>query len=264
MNCDLPSDNQESTYQPKAGKRRHETELRLLDELYRKYAWGGTKFSRLQNQFYYIHKKYGWLMVTRSAHVFKRSLDIIVSAVMLIALSPLFLVTALAIRLDNAGPVFYAQTRVGNWGNLFKIYKFRSMIVNADKIKSNLLSQNESGGVNFKMKHDPRITRVGRIIRKVSIDELPQLWNVLKGDMSLVGPRPPLPNEVEQYEYADRRRLEVTPGITCIWQVSGRSELDFKQQVSLDVEYIESQSFWQDIKILFKTIPAVLLGKGAY
>jgi lipopolysaccharide/colanic/teichoic acid biosynthesis glycosyltransferase len=131
-------------------------------------------------------------------------------------------------------------------------------------LKTKLETQNETGGVIFKMKRDPRITRVGRIIRKLSIDELPQLWNVLKGDMSLVGPRPSLPSEVDNYEYSDRRRLEVVPGITCIWQVSGRSNLNFKQQVNLDVEYIESQSFWQDIKILYKTIPAVLLGKGAY
>jgi lipopolysaccharide/colanic/teichoic acid biosynthesis glycosyltransferase len=144
------------------------------------------------------------------------------------------------------------------------MYKFRSMIMGADQMKDQLLGQNESGGVIFKMKHDPRVTRVGRIVRKLSIDELPQLWNVLKGDMSLVGPRPPVPKEVDEYEYADRRRLDAIPGITCIWQVSGRSDIDFKGQVRLDVQYIENQSLWSDIKLLLKTIPAVLFGKGAY
>jgi len=264
MNVNLSSDPQKSSYQSTLEKKRPEAELHLLNELYRKYARGGAKFARLQNQLYYIHKKYGWLVITKSTHFLKRSLDIVISALMLLLLTPLFLATALAIKLDNPGPVFYNQLRVGKWGRVFKMYKFRSMIFGADKLKSELATQNETGGVIFKMKRDPRITRVGRIIRKLSIDELPQLWNVLKGDMSLVGPRPSLPNEVDQYEYSDRRRLEVIPGITCIWQVSGRSNLDFKQQVSLDVEYIESQSFWQDIKILFKTIPAVLFGKGAY
>ncbi len=144
------------------------------------------------------------------------------------------------------------------------MYKFRSMIVNADKVKNELMDQNEAGGVIFKMKRDPRITRVGRIIRKLSIDELPQLYNVLKGDMSLVGPRPSLPKEVDEYTLSDRRRLEVIPGLTCLWQVSGRSDINFEGQVRLDVQYLESQTFWGDIALLLKTIPAVLLGKGAY
>lgn len=134
----------------------------------------------------------------------------------------------------------------------------------ADRMKDELLDKDEAGGVIFKIKKDPRITRVGRIIRKLSIEELPQLWNVLVGDMSLVGPRPPVPREVDEYKYSDRRRLDVIPGITCIWQVSGRSDIDFEGQVRLDVQYIENQSFWGDIMILLKTIPAVLLGKGAY
>ena len=179
-------------------------------------------------------------------------------------LSPLFLLTALAIKIDNPGPVFFSQPRVGKQGRLFTMYKFRSMITGADKMKDQLLDRDESGGVIFKMKKDPRITKVGRIIRKLSIDELPQIWNVLKGDMSMVGPRPPVPREVAEYEYSDRRRLDVIPGITCIWQVSGRSNIDFKGQVRLDVDYINSQSFWGDLKILLKTIPAVLFGKGAY
>jgi len=139
------------------------------------------------------------------------------------------------------------------------------MYIDAEARKAALMAQNEmAGGVLFKMKDDPRITRVGKYIRRGSIDELPQLWNVLKGDMSLVGPRPPVPSEVALYTLADRRRLDAIPGITCIWQVSGRSEIPFKQQVELDVAYIESQSFWLDLKLLLKTIPAVLLGRGAY
>ena len=139
------------------------------------------------------------------------------------------------------------------------------MFTDAEERKKALMAQNEmAGGVLFKMKDDPRVTKVGRIIRKTSIDELPQLWNVLKGEMSLVGPRPPVPQEVNQYSLADRRRLEAIPGITCIWQVSGRSNIPFDQQVELDVQYIQSQSIWTDFKILLKTIPALLLGSGAY
>jgi exopolysaccharide biosynthesis polyprenyl glycosylphosphotransferase len=246
------------------GRRQGGPESELLEQLYRRYAKGGTRIARIRGSAYFLFKKYSWIWVTEFAYFLKRVLDIVTSSVMLVLLAPLFLVTALAIKIDNPGPVFYKQVRVGKWGKLFTIYKFRSMIVGADKIKDQLLDQNESGGVIFKMKRDPRITRTGRIIRKLSIDELPQLWNVLKGDMSLVGPRPPVPREVAEYEYADRRRLDAIPGITCIWQVSGRSEIDFEGQVRLDVQYIENQSFWGDIKILLKTVPAVVLGKGAY
>ena len=145
------------------------------------------------------------------------------------------------------------------------MYKLRSMYVDAEQRLAALKAQNEmAGGVIFKMKDDPRVTRVGRYIRKGSIDELPQLWNVLKGDMSLVGPRPPIPAEVAEYTLSDRRRLEVTPGITCIWQVSGRSQIPFKEQVELDVAYIDSQSLWTDVVLLLRTVPAVLLGRGAY
>ena len=243
-------------------KRRSEPEI--LEKLYRKYAKGGTRIAKMRGTSYFFFKKYSWIGVTESAYFIKRVLDVLVSVIMLILLSPIFLITTLAIKLDDPGPAFYKQNRVGKWGKLFMMFKFRSMVMGADKMKDQLLDQNESGGVIFKMKQDPRITRSGRIIRKFSIDELPQLWNVLKGDMSLVGPRPPVPREVAEYEYADRRRLDAIPGITCIWQVSGRSEIDFKGQVQLDVQYIENQSFWGDIKLLFKTIPAVLLGKGAY
>jgi exopolysaccharide biosynthesis polyprenyl glycosylphosphotransferase len=236
----------------------------LVERLYSKYGKAGSAGLTFRTSLYICYKKYSWILVTGSAYFFKRLLDIVGSCALMIVLSPVFLGTALMIKLEDGGPVFFKQARAGKRGKLFYMHKFRSMVMNADKMKDDLLSQNESGGVIFKMKHDPRITRVGRIIRKLSIDELPQLWNVLKGDMSLVGPRPAIQREVADYGVADRRRLEVIPGITGIWQVSGRSELTFKEQVSLDVQYIENFSFWGDIKILLKTVPAVFFGKGAY
>ncbi len=239
-------------------------DLDLVEQLYNKYARGGTRMAGFRTLAYLLFKRYSWIVVTRSIYLVKRILDIVVSSILLAILSPLFLLTALIIKLDSPGPVMYNQVRVGKWGRLFRMYKFRSMVADADQQKEDLLDRDESGGVIFKIKHDPRITRFGGIIRRFSIDELPQLYNVFKGDMSLVGPRPPVPKEVDQYGYWDRRRLEVFPGITCIWQVSGRSEIGFKKQVELDVQYIESQSLWTDVKILFKTIPAVLLGRGAY
>ncbi|NEX15326.1 MAG: glycosyl transferase [Halochromatium sp.] len=210
-------------------------------------------------------KRLSWVLVVNGSYLIKRVLDISVATVAMLLLSPLFLVTAIAIRLESPGAVFFKQKRVGRWGQLFTIWKFRSMYADAEARKAELMAQNEmQGGVLFKMKDDPRVTKVGRFIRKTSIDELPQLWNVLMGDMSLVGPRPPVPSEVDQYSLSDRRRLEVIPGITCIWQVSGRSEIPFEQQVELDVEYIQSQSLWTDFKILLKTVPALMLGSGAY
>lgn len=247
-----------------AAGRHKGSDAELIEQLYRRYARGGARIARIRGTAYFYFKKYGWIWVTESAYFVKRLLDVLVSALMLVLLSPVLLITALAIKIDNPGPAFYQQTRVGKWGRLFTMYKFRSMVVGADEMKAQLLDQNESGGITFKMKHDPRVTRTGRIIRKLSLDELPQLWNVLKGDMSLVGPRPPVPKEVAEYEYKDRRRLDAIPGITCIWQVSGRSAIDFRGQVRLDVQYIENQSFWGDIRLLLKTIPAVLLGRGAY
>jgi lipopolysaccharide/colanic/teichoic acid biosynthesis glycosyltransferase len=160
--------------------------------------------------------------------------------------------------------VFFRQTRVGKYGKTFLCFKFRSMYVDAEQRKAELVTKNEADGPVFKMKHDPRVTRVGRVIRKLSLDELPQLLNVLRGEMSLVGPRPPVPKEVAQYEFDQRHRLDAVPGITGLQQVSGRSDLDFRTWVALDLRYIAEQSLWTDIKILLKTIPAVLLGKGAY
>lgn len=206
-----------------------------------------------------------WLASTPGVDLAKRLLDVIVSAAALLVLAPLLAVVALAIRLDSPGPVLFAQQRIGRFGRPFRLLKFRSMYVDAEERRKLLEAQNEmTGGVTFKMKHDPRVTRVGRILRKLSIDELPQLWHVLAGDMSLVGPRPPLASETERYSLAHRRRLDVKPGLTCVWQVSGRSEIPFERQVELDVDYIHSWSLWSDLKLLLKTIPAVITGRGAY
>ncbi len=193
----------------------------------------------------------------------KRMFDILVSSLLLILLAPVFLVLTILIKLDG-GPAFYCQWRIGRYGKEFKFWKFRSMIVDADKLKANLADQNEmEGGVIFKMKNDPRITPIGRFIRRTSLDELPQLWNVLTGEMSLVGPRPPLPEEARQYTARERKRLDTKQGITCIWQVSGRSEICFSDQVDLDLQYIQEESLWNDIKLLLKTLPAVISGRGA-
>jgi lipopolysaccharide/colanic/teichoic acid biosynthesis glycosyltransferase len=204
-----------------------------------------------------------WNAVVASRFPAKRALDIVGSIALMAMLSPIFLITYLAIRLYDGGPAIFTQTRVGKWGKTFRFYKFRSMVTNAEDLKSKLMQYNEMSGVTFKMKKDPRITPVGRIIRRLSIDELPQLWCVLKGDMSLVGPRPPLPNEVAQYQTHHHYRLDSVPGITCIWQVSGRNEIQFEDQVRLDVEYIHRRSFKEDVKLLFRTVRAVLSAKGA-
>ena len=206
-----------------------------------------------------------WDSTVRLTYALKRFFDIVLSFLALIILSPLFLLIAIIIKMTSRGPVFFVQERVGYYGRSFLFYKFRSMYVDAEARKRALMEQNESkDGVIFKMKNDPRITPFGRIIRKTSMDELPQLLNVLLGDMSLVGPRPPLPSEVQQYSLDDRKRLNVKPGITCIWQVSGRSDIPFKKQVELDKEYIQSQSLWNDLLVLLRTIPAILSGRGAY
>lgn len=232
---------------------------RLLD------LYGSPRVDRTGLSGHFHWKRFAWNSVVKGTYVVKRLIDVLASGIGLLLLLPVFLVVALAIRIESPGPVLFKQTRVGRWGELFLMYKFRSMYIDAEERKKALLAQNEmDGGVLFKMKQDPRITRVGRLIRKASIDELPQLWNVLIGDMSLVGPRPPVPSEVGQYSLSDRRRLDAIPGITCIWQVSGRSDIPFPEQVELDVQYIESQSLLTDLKILLSTIPAVLLGKGAY
>lgn len=206
-----------------------------------------------------------WNFTVKFSYGLKRFFDIVLSLMALIVLMPFFIILAIIIKLTSPGPIFFVQTRVGYFGRHFRFYKFRSMYQDAEKRKQALLAQNQSAdGVIFKMKHDPRITPIGRIIRKTSIDELPQFFNVLFGDMSLVGPRPPLPSEVQQYTLEDRKRLNVKPGLTCLWQIRGRSDIPFKEQVKLDKEYIQSNSLWQDLKILIQTIPAIISGKGAY
>lgn len=183
----------------------------------------------------------------------------------MLALTPIYLATILAIKIEDRGPILFKQNRVGYKGRSFKIWKFRSMVTNAEEIGKKLIEQHQcKDTVAIKLMGDPRITKVGNFIRKYSIDELPQFWNVFRGDMSIVGPRPVIPAEVADYTNEDRQRLLAKPGLTCFWQVGGRTDLDFENQVLLDVEYIRSKSLWLDIKLLFKTVPAVLLGKGAY
>lgn len=232
----------------------------LVEELHKKYEEANSFSSR----FRYNRKKYSWIIVVGAAKAVKRIFDFAVSLILLIALSPIMLLIAFAIKLYDYGPIFYTSPRVGKWGKEFAFPKFRTMVVDADQKKESLMKENEADGITFKMKQDPRITPIGKILRKTSLDELPQLVCVIKGEMSLVGPRPPLPSEAALYTIKDRVRLDVLPGITCLWQVSGRSNIPFARQVKLDREYIESQSLWLDCKILLKTIPAVLSGRGAY
>jgi exopolysaccharide biosynthesis polyprenyl glycosylphosphotransferase len=193
----------------------------------------------------------------------KRLFDIVVSATALILLAPLFALVAVAIRIETPGPVFFLQKRSGLNGRPFKIVKFRSMYADAEQRLGALLARNEMSGPVFKIRDDPRITKVGRFLRRTSIDELPQFWNVLRGEMSIVGPRPPIPDEVRQYQRWQRRRLSVRPGITCTWQVSGRNAISFERWMELDLEYIDNWTLKRDFEIFFRTIPAVLTGRGA-
>ena len=192
--------------------------------------------------------------------VTKRLIDIVGSLCGIILLSPLFLIVAILIKLeDPKGKVFFAQERNGKYPKTFKMYKFRSMVHNAEDLLKDLMDRNEQTGPVFKINDDPRITKVGKVIRRTSIDELPQLFNVLKGDMSLVGPRPPIPHEVDQYNSYQMQRLAVKPGLTCIWQVSGRNNIGFDEWVEMDIEYIKTRNLWLDIKLIFKTV-GVLFG----
>ncbi len=194
----------------------------------------------------------------------KRALDITGSAVGLLLLLPFLPLIALAIRISSPGPILYKSIRLGQGGQPFVFYKFRSMVDGAHESRNFLLHLNEAEGPVFKIARDPRITRVGQFLRRTSIDEIPQLLNVLRGDMTLVGPRPPIPEEVEKYEPWQRRRLDVKPGITCLWQISGRSKLGFEEWMRLDIQYIRNQSFLLDLKILLRTLPAVISREGAY
>ena len=196
--------------------------------------------------------------------IIKRTFDVCLSGLALLLCCPIFLILFILIKLDNPGPILYISKRCGKKGRLFNFYKFRSMVKNADRLLQSLKNKNEKKGPIFKMSQDPRITKLGRIMRRLSLDELPQLWNVFKGDMSLVGPRPPTPEEVEQYKDWELKRLQVKPGITCLWQVRGRSNLSFYKWVKLDLWYINNWSFGLDLKIIWWTIPVVLKRKGAY
>ena len=226
-------------------------------------------------------KIFVWNMTIKGAYLLKRTIDVVGSLALLAVLALPMLILCILIKLDSEGPIIYQSTRIGQFGKPFKFLKFRSMYVNAAEIQAKMEAKRKQEEEEAKKRgqtvktiavsdatkpkgDDPRITRIGRFIRKASIDELPQLINVLLGDMSLVGPRPPVPAEVATYTLEQRKRLNVRPGITCTWQVSGRSDIPFEKQVELDKQYIQSQSFWQDIKILFMTVPAVFSGKGAY
>ena len=200
----------------------------------------------------------------RVYEIFKRIIDIIGAGLGLILLSPIIAIVACAVKVTSKGPIFFSQKRVGKNGELFEMYKFRSMVVNAEELKGNLEDQNEMSGPMFKIKDDPRVTKVGKFIRKTSIDELPQLWNVLKGDMSLVGPRPSLPKEVEQFDNWMFKRLSVRPGLTCYWQVSGRNNIDFEDWMKLDCRYVDERNLWIDIKLIFKTVFVLFGDKNAH
>ncbi len=194
----------------------------------------------------------------------KRAFDLVVALFGLILLLPIIPVIAVMIKLDTSGPVFFRQDRVGKDGRKFEFYKFRSMHEDADQRKKDLEALNEQDGPVFKVQLDPRITSVGKFLRRSSLDEIPQIFNVVKGDMTIVGPRPPIPSEVERYQPWHWKRLEVTPGITCLWQISGRSHLSFNEWMRLDMEYLKHRSFMTDLLIFLKTIPAVIARKGAY
>jgi lipopolysaccharide/colanic/teichoic acid biosynthesis glycosyltransferase len=195
----------------------------------------------------------------------KRSIDLIFASLALVLVMPLMLVLGVIIKLTDGGPILFTQTRVGRHGKQFRCYKLRSMVDKADRMKLALVDKNQhSDPRTFKMVGDPRVTRIGQLLRKTSLDEAPQLLNVILGDMSLVGPRPPVPSEVAGYSDLDFRRLEVRPGLTCIWQISGRADIPFARQVQLDIDYIEQRSLWLDTKLMLKTIPAVISGRGAY
>ena len=248
------------------------TEQEIRERLMARLLVAQTPWGRARLNTYVRWKRISWQVVINATLFLKRAFDILVSVLAIICFAPIFLVIAVLVKSDG-GPVFFRQTRIGLNGREFKMLKYRSMCVDAEARLKDLLAKNEkASGVTFKMKDDPRITKIGKILRKSSLDELPQFWNVLAGDMSLVGPRPPVPREVALYSQADRRRFLVKPGITCLWQVGeregglleigDRNSIDFPEQVSLDVRYIESQSFWKDIVILMKTVPAILFGKG--
>jgi exopolysaccharide biosynthesis polyprenyl glycosylphosphotransferase len=205
-----------------------------------------------------IHEK----PIPRLGHILKRCIDVLGSSAALLLLFPVCVLIALAVRLTSPGQILYRSARIGKKGRTFTCYKFRTMVENADALKDKLRDSNQRSQILFKIADDPRVTRVGRVLRKYSLDEIPQFWNVLNGDMSLVGPRPPIPGEYVQYELDHLKRLHVSPGITGLWQVEARTDPSFESYINLDSHYVEHWSLWLDFKILFKTLAVVLAGTG--
>lgn len=237
----------------------HGVDLRIVPDLYQGLAWNSPVEYIGQFPTIPLHRGH----VPELGFVLKRVLDILFSGLLLLVLSPFLLLVALVIKFESRGPVFYAAERIGKKGRVFRCYKFRTMVHDAEKRRTEFMHMNERDGVLFKITNDPRITRLGRLLRKYSLDELPQFINVLRGDMSVVGPRPPLASEVMEYKLSHLRRLDVTPGITGLWQVQGRQDPSFDSYVSLDVTYIENWSLWLDIKIIVRTIGVVFSGTGS-
>lgn len=221
-----------------------------------------ARFNRLMVNFNRVR----WLISSKTSQVIQRTIDLMTCIPAAILLLPLFIILGILIKLQDGGPVLYWQRRVGLGGKIFEFPKFRSMRMNSEAILQQIQAQNQHGsdGITFKMKRDPRVTPIGRFIRRFSLDELPQIWCVIKGDMALVGPRPPLPKEAARYTMRHRYRLSVKPGLTCFWQINGRSEIPFEQQVEMDIDYIRQQSVMTDLTVIAKTLPAVVKGKGAY
>ena len=241
-----------------AQAREHGVDLRIIPEMYDGLTWNSSIEYVGQFPTIPLHRGH----VPELALMFKRAIDYVFSIVVLILLAPLLLAIAIAVKLDSPGPVFYLSERIGKKGRVFRCIKFRTMVHGADKQRAAMMHLNEREGVLFKISGDPRITRLGRFLRKYSLDELPQFFNVLRGDMSVVGPRPPIGSEVREYKLSHLRRLDVTPGITGLWQVQARQDPSFDSYISLDVTYIENWSLWLDIQIILRTIGVVLAGTG--
>jgi exopolysaccharide biosynthesis polyprenyl glycosylphosphotransferase len=239
--------------------REHGVDLRVVPEMYEELAWNTPV--EYVGQFPTIPLHLG--RVPEFGLLLKRLMDVFLAGISLLVFSPILLALAIAIKLDSPGPVFYASERIGKKGRVFRCIKFRTMVPNADKLREKMLHMNERDGVLFKVTNDPRITKLGRFLRKYSLDELPQLFNVLRGDMSIVGPRPPIASEVREYKLSHLRRLDVTPGITGLWQVVGRQDPSFESYISLDVTYIENWSILLDLMIILRTIGVVVAGTGS-
>ncbi len=242
-----------------AQARVHGVDLRMIPEMYEGLAWSSPIEYIGQFPTIPLHRGH----VPEVGLLLKRALDLVLSALFLILFSPVLLAIAIAVKLDSHGPVFYSSERIGKKGRVFRCTKFRTMVRDAEKRRADVMHMNERDGVLFKISNDPRITRVGRFLRKYSLDELPQFLNVLRGDMSIVGPRPPIGSEVREYKLSQLRRLDVTPGITGLWQVQARQDPSFDNYISLDVAYIENWSMWLDMKIIARTIGVVLAGTGS-